>query len=265
MDMPVVVAPGWMRRPDMATETERQSLLFDRDQVGPRDHLAALWLVMPPWERTQLRPATPDAVFHEPIAFNAHLTHWRPPETALTRARFYVLNYLREGEATGWASGFRYEPVAGFAPLFAAVPQGAITDTLMGHPIVAGAPGMAGAHLLPVPLTPTQQAVYAPLWDRFTAGLAASNQALARRPRWVHRGEDHHLDMTTAAACAPFGTGSMQVRFGEPMAVVQAVEHVLLDHPPWSLETRLPVELSGAAASIALPPFPSVPYAGRSG
>ena len=61
--------------------------------------------------------------------------------------------------------------------------------------------------------------------------------------------------MTTAAACAPFGTGSMQVRFGEPMAVVQAVEHVLLDHPPWSLETRLPVELSGAAASIALPPL----------
>lgn len=168
-----------------------------------------------------------------------------------------MLNYLREGAATGWAPGFRYEPATGFAPLFAAVPPGAVADTLMGHPIVAAAPDMAGARLLPVPLTTAQQAIYAPLWDRFTEGLAASNQALASHPRWVHRGEDHFLDMTTPAACAPFGIGSMRVTFGKPMAVVQAVEDVLVDHAPWWWQTKLQVELSGAAASITLPPAPA--------
>jgi len=34
-------------------------------------------VVAPPWERAQLKPAAPDAACHEPIAFNARLTHWR--------------------------------------------------------------------------------------------------------------------------------------------------------------------------------------------
>lgn len=257
MEMPIVAAPGWMRRLDGQATAERQALIFDRDQISARDHLAYLWLVLPSQERAQLKPPMADAVFAEPVAFNAHLTHWRPPETAISRARFYVLNYLREGHGIGWAPGFRYHADAGFAPLFAAVPPGAITGTLMGHSIVGAAPDMAGAHLLPIPLPAAEQAVYAPLWDAFLAGLAAANAALAEHPRWLHRGEQHCIDMTTPAAAAPFGSSNMHVTFGDAMGAVQAAQDVLLDHAPWVQQTPLPVELAGHAASIELPPFPA--------
>lgn len=256
MSMPIMVAPKWIRG-QPGHPPERQALLFDRTQLGPDDHLAYLWLVLPPEERARL--AAPDAarISPDPVAFNAHLTHWRPPASALTRARFYVLNWLREsGHGVDWAPGFRFAEPEGFAPLFAAIPPQRFTDLMMGHRIVAGLPDLAGHALLPSPLAPAQDATLAGCFGAFLDGLAALNAGLTRG-RFVATGETCHIDLSTPAARAPFGPdGTVHLAWSQPLAAVVAEADTLLPAPPWVVRTPVPVTLSGKAAQLHLPPAP---------
>lgn len=117
MTMPIYAAPGWIIAMNPA-RIERQSCLFDRSVISARDHLSYLWLVLSSEERQSLAGRDRGQVFQETIAFNAHLTHWRPPATAVNRARFCVLNYVRSSGKLGWYPSFTYSAESGFRTCF---------------------------------------------------------------------------------------------------------------------------------------------------
>lgn len=253
MAMPIVVAPGLIRG-EPGHRVERQGLLFDRGQISPVEHLAYLWLVLTPEERAQVGSPEPGRVFAEPIAFNAHLTHWRPPDSAVARARFYVLNYLRQGAPVHLAPGFNYTEAAGFDGFLRAVPAETLTQYLMGHAIVAGAPKLEGRQLIASPLTPNQEAAYSSLYTRYLDSLAALNADLSRRPRAVARGDFVHIDLSTPAAIAPFERdGLLHLVFSNAVAAAKVELMVLHPAAPWETVTPLPHGVAGGTVSFALP------------
>ena len=255
MDMPIAVSPALIRG-EPGARIERQALLFDRDRIGPMEHLGYLWLVLPPAERAQLGEPVSARIFADPIAFNAHLTHWRPPATAVNRARFYVLNYLREGTALHFAPHAAYTPADGFAALLDIIPAGRLTEYLMGHAIVAGAPGLQGRGLIPTPLAPAQIATFAPLYDACLAALAALNADLAVRPRTIVRGDGVLIDISTPAALAPFlRDGRIHLRFSLPLAAAQVGLLTLWSQAPWETEESLPWREEPGGLSLELPPL----------
>ena len=251
MEMPITVAPGLIRgRP--GTPIERQALLFDRERVGPREHLSYLWLVLTPEERAQVGEARPGMVFPEPVAFNAHLTHWRPPASAVSRARFYVLNYLRQGKPTHLAPGFLYAEATGFTGFVDAVPPEVFTQYLMGHPIVAGAPALEGRELTGAPQT--CGGVFTRCYEAYLESLALLNAALAREPRAVARGDTVHIDVSTPDSIAPFERdGVLHLLFSLPIAAAKLELAELLPHAPWETVQALAGRASGGDLSLVLP------------
>jgi len=253
MEMPIYVAPGFIRR-RAGERIERQCMLFDRDRIGAREHLDYLWLELSDAERADLGTPHATRIHPEPIAFCAHLTHWRWPASSINRARFYILKALREGKPVAWAaSGDGTQ--ADVAKLVAAVPPAVMDDFLLGSRIVAGPPDMAGWELSPTPLSPAQEASFAPSYDVFLADLAALNAAMAHRPRTLMSGDPALFDVSTPAATAPFGTGdTLHVHFSEPLSAIGASLHSLLPSAPWQRDERLVVTAADRHASVRLPP-----------
>ena len=252
MEMPIYAAPGLIRRKPNE-RIERQCMVFDRGRIGAREHLAYLWLVLPAAERAELGQPEAAKIHPDPVAFCAHLTHWRTPDSGINRARFYILNDLREGRASAWAPGFRYGS-AGFAPFIDAVPPPVLDDLLMSTRIVSGTPDLAGWTLAPSPLSPAQEASFAPSYEGYLAGLAAANACMAQRPRTLLAGHGALFDISTPQAAAPFGGDTLQFRFAEPVTNVGASLLSMHSGPPWQRQAGLPVTLSGQHAAIRLPP-----------
>lgn len=249
MEMPIYLAPGWIRgrrKPDGGWQgIERQSLLFDRERLGPRDHLAYLWLVLTEAERRGVAPADPALIGPEPVAFNAHLTHWRGPDTAVGRARFYVGNYLREKRPEQLAALLEGAGPASWA------------ESLLGHSIVAAAPDMKGWLPRPTPLDAGREGGFAPLHNRFLGSLAAINADLAVRPRAVASGTEYCLDLSTPAAAAPLlgPDGALRLSAEHPLASARADLETLRTAEPAATRVPLDVSRAGAAMSVALPPL----------
>ena len=255
MEIPLAVTPGLIRA-RAAAPTERTSLLFDSRQIDAWAHLAYLWLVAPAVERDRIGPRRAEAVAPEPIALTAHLSNWRTPAAAAARARFYVLNYWREQSAVRPGALLGYDPQAGFGPMLQRVSPAALMDIMLGHAIVAGLPDMAGFTLRPMPLPPAQQAALAPLYAAYLAGLAALNAALAAQPRWTEAGDDVHIDLTTAAAAAPFERGgALQFRFDAPLAAARAILSELYPDAPFVREQPAAATVEGGLVRVALPPM----------
>ena len=252
MELPLMVAPGLVRgipgRP-----FERNAVLFDSTQIDAAAHLAYLWLVVPRAERQQIRAADPAAIHPDPVAFTAHLTGWRPPATAVARARFYVLNWLREHGQPHPASPYRYDAEAGFAPMLQDFPPDALTDALLGHAIVAGLPELGGAGLIRSPLSETQDALFTPLYPPFLNGLAALNQTMTARPRTLAAGDDYIIDLSTPAAAAPFLRGdSLHFQFSSALAAGRASMNWLYRDAPFLDRADLPVTLQGGGMLVPL-------------
>lgn len=253
MEMPIYVAPGVIRRRP-GERIERQCMLFDRDRIGAREHLDYLWLELSNAERSELGAPDASRIHPEPVAFCAHLTHWRAPASSINRARFYILKALREGKPVAWAPS-RHDPQADLATLVTAVPPPVMDDFLLGSRIVAGAPDMAGWELAPTPLSPAQEAVFAPCYDVFLADLAASNAAMVHRPRTLMSGEPALFDVSTPAATAPFGTvGTLHVHFSEALSAIGASLHSVLPGAPWTRDEGLVVTAFDRQAIVPLPP-----------
>ena len=132
MEVPLYVSPGRIVLPREGP-LPRAGFLFDSEQIRAADHLQYLWLIS---DRPQSDART-GTLFPEPVAFNAHLTHWRTPSTAIGRAAFYSLNYVRN-EGAPWFSDLRSRPLPNLASLFDRIPPNVFQDTLKGSPVVAG-------------------------------------------------------------------------------------------------------------------------------
>lgn len=250
MDMPVYVAPGWVRATDAP---ERQATLFDRHRVSARDHLSYLWLVMRDDEHAALAPADPALISPAPVAFAAHLTHWRSPVTAASRARFYVLNWLRgEGRHVHWDPDFRYTAQAGFTPMLWRVGAERLDEMMLGHRITAGPPDLQA--LAPSPLTRAQEGLFAPAYGAMLGGLAALNAGLRSRPRALAWGEPYWIDVSTQAAAASLGKSNVLLRFGARINAAHAGLYRILAHAPWQTIDPLTVSFDGPELYLALPP-----------
>ena len=256
MELPLMITPGLVRGTP-GQRFERNAILFDSRQIDAPSHLAYLWLVVPETERQRIRPANPASIHPDPVSFTAHLTHWRPPVTALARARFYVLNWVREHGQPHLASPFRYDPQAGFAPMLQSFPPTALNDALLGHSIVAGVPELGGAALVPSPLNPAQTELFAPLYPNFLAGLAALNQAMTTQPRILVAGDDYTIDLSTPEAAAPFlRDGHLHFQFGSDLAAARASMTWLHLDDPFLDRTDLPVDRQAGYLLIPLPTRP---------
>ncbi|MBV9785992.1 MAG: hypothetical protein JO264_19495 [Acidisphaera sp.] len=254
MEMPIYVAPGWLRSTDSSSLLERQALLFDRDQIGPREHLAYLWLVLPPDEKQALLPKDMGRIFPDPIAFNAHLTHWRTPSTSVSRARFYVLNYFRNAGSIAWIPGFNYEPRTGFATLFDRITPTELEDILLGHEIVAAPPDMANSVLRHSPLSPQQEAGFSSLYCQLLQGLAAAGRDLVARPRVMTGGLRYLIDASGEIPPPPFGPdGSVRFSFDAEIVNATAEFASLRIEPPSSIRIPLDVTVQGRELRLQLP------------
>lgn len=253
MALPLYVAPGLVRGvPGQAFE--RNALLFDASQIDAGAHLAHLWLVVPETERLRIPPADPGVIAAEAISFTAHLTGWRPPATSVARARFYVMNWLREHGSANAASPHRHDASAGFAPMMEDLSPAGFADTLLGHAIVAGLPDLGAASLVPSPLDALQEAPFAPLYAAYLDGLAALNRTMADRPRTILAGEDYTIDLSTPAARAPLlRDGVVCIDATMPIAAARAVVEDLHAHAPFIRHAEIPVTIEDGSLRMTLP------------
>jgi hypothetical protein len=253
MEMPIYVSPGRIRIANLSANIERQSFLFDSQKISARQHLSYLWLVLPPDERESLEPSESRLIFAEPVAFTAHLTHWRSPQTAVNRARFYVMNFIRSTGSLPWVKGFNYESDVGFGPLFDMVSPAAFHDILLGHPIVAGPPQLGSDITCPSGRPVLSDRVFAMLYDNMLDGLTRLNDEFAIRPRAMANGVEYLIDATTNRSIASIQDGDVvRLVFSEPVQSAQAkIKYFHVNGASTDKET--PVEVLGNEISFEVP------------
>ena len=221
MEMPTYVAPGWLVGHKDNPLIGRQCFLFDQDQVSPEIHLNYLWLILTadtlPMAGTRPFPINP-----EPLAFNAHLTGWRTPETAVNRAAFYVLNWMRQ-HGVSWLPGLSGPQLADLPGIFDTMPASVFMSTLRRGRIAFGMNDLAeGRTIRPTTLSAEREATFAGLYDTFLDSLARMNAQAASEEQNFVAGFPTLLDLSTPAArnaVAPSGT--ITLRLSERLLAAQ--------------------------------------------
>lgn len=253
MEMPIYLAPGLIRRSVGGEAIERQCLLFDREQIPADLHLNYLWLVLTA-DRLPRADGRPLPIHPRPIAFNAHLTEWRCPASALTRASFYTLNYMR-AHGVPWLPELRGVPLADPRALFDIVAPDQFRDILLGSRLVAGNAELeAGLCVGASPLTAAQEAGFVAHYDRLAASLVALNRSFTERWHAFVTGERVTIDLGTAAALEAL-TADVQIVFEFSGNVAQArVElRCLTAFAPWQAAYGLPHWRDGPFLGVRIP------------
>ncbi len=252
MVMPTHVAPGWILGNTETTRIGRQSFLFDRNQIDTASHLAYLWLVLG-IDRLPQSAGRRIPVFADPLAYNAHLTTWRTPSTARSRAGFYVMNYFR-AKGVPWLPGMN-KPIADFTEFFDRVPPSAFENILLGVSLVSGhIDPRADACLYRSPLSPEAEATFAPLFDKFLHGNVRLNRELRTIWRDFVAGQNVSMDLTTPMALQALTDDAVvRLQFSAPAHAGKAQLRHLLPHAPWFRLDELPVVLNQGTLEITIP------------
>jgi hypothetical protein len=259
---PSLAAPGWMQAPADGGPLPAHTVLFDRDRVCASEHLGYIWLVLPDGERAAIPPPNPALVVPDPIGFLAHLTLWRRPEDAARRARFYILNYVRDTGRLPLLPDFALER-DGFAGLLREVGTDALAAHFRNHPIVAGTPDMTGSELRRAPPGLPWSAL-APLHAAFLDAHAAINRRLCAEGRLFAQGEPISLDATGPGALPALKRdGTLRVEVSRPLAAARVRGQWLLAAPPWNVEAEGTTACDGQVAAFTLPPDPPGPILRR--
>jgi hypothetical protein len=235
MAMPIYLAPGLIRGVE-GGRIECQSFLFDRDRIGPAEHCAYLWLVLTAAERAAL-PAHRHLMVHQtPVAFNAHLTQWRPPRTALARARFYTLNHLREHRDAAWLPGPPFEEglddPSWLRAFFQRIAPERYTELLLGQAVTVGWTGLGQSGVRASPLTPGEEQRFVGLRDAQLEALAALNSGLASNRREMRTATEYLIDLSTTAARTALGAQRVVLAFDEPVSSIEARRIWMTATPP---------------------------------
>lgn len=250
MEMPLYVSPGRIVAPRMGP-LPRNGFLFDSDKIDAADHLNYLWLVPP-------QPQAADAqrqLFPEPVAFNAHLTLWRTPSTALGRAAFYALNYVRH-EGAPWFPDLRSKPLEDMTELFRHIPANIFQDTLKGSPIVAGYNELNGLAIAQSPLAQADEQGFYGLYDNFLRSHALENAELTRSGRYI-LGQTC-IDLTSPEALAAISTAaSISLRFSEQCRAARVYLQYLLIDEPWEMIREIEARIQGHRLTFDIPHDPS--------
>ena len=221
--MPTHAAPGWIMV-HRDNPTPRNAILFDTRLVSAAQHLSHLWLVgaegLPPPEKTIIHP--------EAIAHTAHLNAWRPPETAVNRARFYVLNTARAHDD-----------------------RPRLEENLLNHTIVNELDSFGDIVLLPSPLAEQDEARLAPLYAAYMRGLAELNATLLDG-RAIPGGDSQIIiDITDDRPLVH--DGKVRLAFSRPVRTLTArVRHVRTE-APWAEGADAACAWAGDVVEITLP------------
>jgi hypothetical protein len=196
IETPQLVAPGWMFSGD---PIGRLGFLFDREQIEAKVHLNYLWLVLTsdqrPAEGQQRAP-----VFSTPVGYNMHLTEWRSWKTAVNRAAFYHLNYMR-GHGVPFIAELAKEPLIDLGRLFDIVAPATFAETLLTNSIVTGSVEIPnGLALRQVPLSAAQQAIFNPCYEAYVQELAVLNRRFTETKTSYLGGNVMTFDLSTAEA-----------------------------------------------------------------
>ena len=229
------VAPGWI---EGQAPAPRQGVLFDAGRISALEHLSYAWLVYPGSPGGPEVPAA-DAtlIAPEPIARHAHLTHWRPPETAANRARYYILNLHRR---TGRS-----------------LPAIPLHEHVLRSSLVNEIDTDGDFSVRPTPLATTEEAQFAALYAPYMQGLrelAASLhdwKPVAAMRRGVTRVDRPPvvLDITDT----PTGD-RLVLEFREPPTSVEARAHWIFTDAPWVEREAVQTEVQGTTVVATVPP-----------
>lgn len=238
MDMPTYIAPGWIQGTTGTDHAARQAFLFDREQVSADLHLNYLWLVLTA-DKLPRPGERPWPVHGQPVAFNAHLTEWRTPETALMRASFYTMNYMR-AHGVPWLPELRNVPLQDPLKLFERVTPAQFKDILLGSRLVAGNADLpAGGCVRRSPLSEAQEAAFAGCYGRLMDELGALNRDLVNG-RYFVTGQRVSIDIGTPGALEALTPDEMIVfEFTGDVAAAKVELRCLTADEPWQA-TREP-------------------------
>ncbi len=267
--MPTYVAPGWVKsrsqQPPRGRRAKlralfrgkpplfnRHAFLFDRNQVDADIHVNYLSIVRDS-DKRQRPDEKPFKPFPEPVAFNAHLTIWRPIPASLQRAESYVLHYiLRHG--VPWLPQLRDAPVSDLRTLFEYVPPQMFREIMAASRL--GIKNMLGEQLYmaPTPLTADQEVLFAHHFDSLLDGHARLNRAMADEGLHFTPEMPIVIDLSNEdciQAAAP--DGSVHVEFESEVVAASAHMHQIIPQHPWRIAIEMTVKKTGNRLSVKLP------------
>ncbi len=256
MQMPTYVAPGWISCTKDGPDIERQCFLFDRKKVSSEIHLNYLWLILTA-DKLPLAGTKPFHVYPDPLAFNAHLTGWRTPTTSVSRAAFYVLNWMRQ-YGVPWLPSLRNQPLTNMQDLFDIVPASAFFSSLRMGPIAVGMTETFDRRILqPTTLGAAEEATFTGLYVTFLESLAEMNVQAATQEQCFLTCNPVLMDLSTHAArnaIAPDGTATLRMSMPLLSGRVRLLTYATSE-PTIEVQV-LPVNLRGRDLCVELPAPP---------
>jgi hypothetical protein len=254
MDMPIYVAPGLISGAD-GKPLPRQAFLFDSNKISSREHLSYLWLVLPEWERTTFGISRSDFIFSKPLAFNAHLTHWRPPSSSLARARFYVMNYMRQHGAPFLMNAAFKKSIDDFTEFFEEISPFEFDEMLLGRDLIV-VPSPEQFTCCTTPLTQAQEQTFSYIYELFLNSLGVMNLELRHSFRTMLRGENYYLDASLAGSLPLVGPdNTLVIEFSDLVAAVRVEVFCFFLDTSRNTRSHREVERNGRFAKVHLPPL----------
>ncbi len=197
MSMPLYFAPGLVL--DKVDWKSKQSFLFNKMKIDADVHLNYLWLILPA-DSLPLAGQKPFNVFERPLAFNAHLSNWRTPETSTNRSAFYNINYFR-AHGVPWIKDLAGAPIGEVNRLFHYLSPMQFRDIIINSSMVIGECRIKeGMSLFPTPLTQSQEGLFVACYKKYLKSLGELNMTLVTRGRQCLAGSTIMMDMSSEEA-----------------------------------------------------------------
>lgn len=258
MELPILVSPGWLQvdHARAASPLPRAGALFKRRCVSAQDHLRYIWMVdKPDWGIGDGIGALPQP-WPGPVSFTAHLTGWRPVESARKRAAFYVFNHARN-HGLPWHPGIAGRPVHDSAEVLSAVGVEAVRDLLDGTEIVCGTFPSLGGAVRPANLPEADRLLLEPRFAAFLDSHRERNRDLRGRTSHLASGQALRFDITGAANLEALTAGrdlgiDMEIATGSIIRAEARIVTLGPERPCWE-ETPLSTTIAGGRVGIALP------------
>lgn len=261
MQMPLYVAPGWIVRTTglrgLVRKIPSQLCLFDTKKISASTHLKYLWLVLA-GDSPKAQDDSTFAVFERPVAFCAHLSSWRTAETAVNRAVFYMLNWMRH-HGVPWLHNPNSSPHDDFEVVFRRIPAMRIRNALKRGKISLGAIELSPREALArSPLSLIQEQVFSGLYAFFLDSLARQNHEVTSQQQTLIFGEPVFFDISThSARNALSADGSVSITTSVPLASLTLRIHSVATIAPFRMAQELPYVITDRKFCFKLPTAPS--------
>jgi hypothetical protein len=253
MEMPIYAASGWICSPDPEKPIERQAFLFDADRISAEEHLDYLWLVLTA-DNLPVNRWIDDLVFPEPIAFNAHLTAFRTPNTSHQRSAYYQTNSMRK-HGVPWLPALANRPITGTAELLEHISAQDFLEMMYNSPVVTNMEVTTEFQLRPSPLSQRQEARFLPVIETYFASQARMNAGLRTTSRTCREGGYVCFDISRPETLAALMTdGRIVIHYSVQGYAARARITCLTLREPWHENFEFSFKADTDRVVIDLPP-----------